>query len=99
MPAVTNARFMARSTTTRAVIVDEIKLDNWIVLDPELKLPLGRSTIAVYIDIATWTVLSQRVSFEPPSQSIEPVVKDFRRGDPDVAPRDAWTIEMNAGPG
>jgi hypothetical protein len=49
------------------VIMDHTIVDNYLVLDSEVRLPLGRPTLTVAIDVYARMVLGYLVSFEPAS--------------------------------
>lgn len=49
------------------VIMDHTVADNWVVFDSEARLPLGRPTLTVAIDVCTRMVLGYLISFEPAS--------------------------------
>ena len=75
-------------------IMDVSRADVWIVLDTELNLPLGSPTVTVGIDVATRMALSCLVSFELPSQSIEPVSeKAFGQRQSEAGRHDFWTTD------
>jgi hypothetical protein len=75
-------------------IIDETRLDLWVVLGTEPNLVLSRPTVTIEIDVAIRMILGYLVSFEPPSQTIELMSEQaFQRGNPEARRRDAWTAD------
>lgn len=49
------------------VIMDHTVMDHWTLLDTDTRIPLGRLTLTVAIDVATRSILGYLISAEPPS--------------------------------
>jgi len=62
------------------VIMDHTVMDHWTLLDTELRIPLGRLTLTVAIDVATRCILGYLISPEAPSlYSVLTVLKRVNR--------------------